>query len=441
MSSKGAKLLGFLVLVLVLAAGGIYFYNAEGQAPRISLEPDVEQVNKETEARIEVADKGSGLSAISIRVVQEGEESVILQRDTRKRPASFQRTVAFGEMGLDEGPFSLQIKAVDSSWSNLFRGNSASLERSFVLDNTPPRVEMKRLRHNLRRGGSGMAVFKADEELERAGVSVGRAFFPGYKQQNGAYLALFSYPYDVRAGEATPLVTVRDRAGNSRELSLRFHVNERRPPESRIRIPQSFLDRKMPQFRDVFPDIQDKLELFLAVNEKLREQNRVKLRELGRDTSARPLWSGKFLRQPDASRQSSFAVKRIYYHQSEKISEATHVGIDLASVARAEVPAANAGQVVYAEWLGIYGQSVVIDHGLGLQSLYGHLSEIGVEKGQKVSKGEIIGRTGATGLAGGDHLHFEMLASGQPVTPVQWWDAQWIKHNIAPKLEKAAKED
>jgi murein DD-endopeptidase MepM/ murein hydrolase activator NlpD len=146
------------------------------------------------------------------------------------------------------------------------------------------------------------------------------------------------------------------------------------------------------------------------------------------------LWSGRFLRQPNASREAQFGTHRKYVYQGEVIDEQTHLGVDLASTARAEVPAANAGRVVFADWLGIYGQVVIIDHGLGLQSLYAHLSQMGVQTGDTVEKGQIIGRTGVTGLAGGDHLHFGMLVSGLPVNPREWWDESWITNNILPKL-------
>jgi murein DD-endopeptidase MepM/ murein hydrolase activator NlpD len=103
------------------------------------------------------------------------------------------------------------------------------------------------------------------------------------------------------------------------------------------------------------------------------------------------------------------------------------------------VPAANDGKVAYADDLGIYGQCVVIDHGLGLQSLYGHLSRIDVKAGDPVHKGQIIGTTGNTGLAGGDHLHFGMVISGEQVNPIEWWDPSWIKNNVTSKLAAAKK--
>jgi murein DD-endopeptidase MepM/ murein hydrolase activator NlpD len=80
---------------------------------------------------------------------------------------------------------------------------------------------------------------------------------------------------------------------------------------------------------------------------------------------------------------------------------------------------------------------VVLDHGLGLMSLYAHLSDIGVKVGQTVQKGEALGRTGETGLAGGDHLHFALLVHGVYTNPIEWWDDHWLKDRIAKPLADA----
>jgi murein DD-endopeptidase MepM/ murein hydrolase activator NlpD len=98
------------------------------------------------------------------------------------------------------------------------------------------------------------------------------------------------------------------------------------------------------------------------------------------------------------------------------------------------VPAANDGRVVWAENLGIYGNCVVVDHGYGLQSIYGHLSEFAVKNGDMVKKGQPLGKSGSTGLAGGDHLHFSMQVDGVQVNPIEWWDEHWIKDRILSKV-------
>ncbi len=435
-AGKG-KVLGILVLVLLVCASGLYFLVADRERPRISLGPDAEYINGETSVEITVRDSASGVAQVRIEAVQGDEETTLLEAAPEASPQKWSGSLPVAETDLEEGSFRLVVSALDSSWGRFFQGRRASAEREYVLDTTPPRITLESFRHNLTRGGSGVAAFRVEEDPEKVGISVGETFFPAYKQENGIYLGLFTHPYEMEAQGSRALVVARDRADNVQEVSLRYSVKDKRFPRKRIRISESFLNRNMPSFQQEFPGIEDKLELFKAVNEKLRDQNRDTIRGIARETTPRPLWRGRFLRQPDSAKQSSFAVKRDYYYKGDKISQSTHQGIDLASVARARVPASNAGKVVHADRLGIYGKAVIIDHGLGLQSLYGHLSEIAVEKGQRVDKGDVLGRTGATGLAGGDHLHFEMMISGVPVTPVEWWDGSWIEKNIGPKAEKA----
>ncbi|MEF8822954.1 MAG: M23 family metallopeptidase [Desulfohalobiaceae bacterium] len=435
-SGKG-KILGILVLILLVCASGLYFLVADREKPSISLGPDAEYMNGEASVEITVRDSASGVAHVRVAALQEDEEKTLLEATPGGSPEKWSESLPVAETDLEEGSFRLVVSALDSSWGRFFQGRQASAEREYVLDTTPPRISLESFRHNLKRGGSGLAAFRVQEEPQQVGISVGDAFFPAYRQENGIYLGLFTHPYEMEAQGAQALVVARDRADNVQEVSLRYSVKDKRFPRKRIRISESFLNRNMPSFQQDFPGIEDKLELFVAVNEKLRDKNRATIRGIGREATPQPLWRGRFLRQPDSARQSSFAVKRDYYYNGDKISQSTHQGIDLASVARARVPASNVGKVVHADRLGIYGKAVIIDHGLGLQSLYGHLSEIVVEKGQRVDKGDVLGRTGATGLAGGDHLHFEMMISGIPVSPVEWWDGSWIEKNIGPKAEKA----
>ena len=122
-----------------------------------------------------------------------------------------------------------------------------------------------------------------------------------------------------------------------------------------------------------------------------------------------------------------------------RIDHLDHVGFDLASVKHYPIEASNNGIIRYATNLGIYGKTVLIDHGCGLFSLYGHLSSISVEQDQEVNKGDIIGLSGSTGLAAGDHLHFGLFLQGIPVNPVEWWDRQWIQEHLWERINAIEK--
>jgi murein DD-endopeptidase MepM/ murein hydrolase activator NlpD len=131
---------------------------------------------------------------------------------------------------------------------------------------------------------------------------------------------------------------------------------------------------------------------------------------------------------------SRFAEQRRYFVDGRRNSEATHYGYDLASTAAAPITATASGRVLYAGDLGIYGGCVLVDHGLGVTSLYGHLSRIDVEAGDSVRRGQQLGLSGATGLAGGDHLHFAILVGGTYVDPLEWWDPEWLRTHIEDRL-------
>ncbi len=178
----------------------------------------------------------------------------------------------------------------------------------------------------------------------------------------------------------------------------------------------------------------DLLADYLTVNGDLRRRNADRLGELVAGSAGEPLWRGTFVALPGAQVMSPFADRRTYLYEGREVDRQVHLGYDLASVRQAEVPAANDGRVVLARYFGIYGNAVVIDHGYGLMSLYGHLSSIAVAEGEAVERGQTIGRTGATGLAGGDHLHFTMLVGGVAVDPKEWWDGRWVESRVAGRI-------
>jgi murein DD-endopeptidase MepM/ murein hydrolase activator NlpD len=166
------------------------------------------------------------------------------------------------------------------------------------------------------------------------------------------------------------------------------------------------------------------------VNSVIRQKNNAEIKAVCQKTAPERLWDGRFLRMERGSPEAGFADHRTYLYQGQEIDRQVHLGIDLASTQHSEVVAANRGRVAFAGYLGLYGNAVIIDHGQGVFSLYGHLSEITVTLDAMLDKGAIIGRTGSTGMAGGDHLHFSMLVNGTFVTPVEWWDAHWLQDNI-----------
>ncbi|MFW5970515.1 MAG: M23 family metallopeptidase [Desulfovermiculus sp.] len=434
------KAAGILICLAVIGVAGLYLWNAEGEKPQLSGLPQQESLSPETPIRLEVHDRKSGLRTVQVKAVQKGKERVVAQKEFSQPVHTWDTEFSLDPGELSDGQVTLEVRASDRSWRNWLKGNTLHHTASYEFDSQPPRISLESFQHNLRQGGSGVVAFRVSEPVRQAGVQIEDYFFPAYAQSEGFYVGFFSFPYSLKPDQGQLLVVATDQAGNKNKAGFHHYINQARFNESSLPITDSFLKNVIVNFQDQFPEEDTLLDVFLKVNQEMRQENRSRLREIGRDTAPSPLWSGRFLRQPNASREAQFGTHRKYVYQGEVIDEQTHLGVDLASTARAEVLAANSGRVVFAGWFGIYGQVVIIDHGLGLQSLYAHLSQMSVQVGDPVEKGQIIGRTGVTGLAGGDHLHFGMLISGLPVNPREWWDENWIANNIRPKFSLIHKD-
>jgi murein DD-endopeptidase MepM/ murein hydrolase activator NlpD len=218
-------------------------------------------------------------------------------------------------------------------------------------------------------------------------------------------------------------------------------VRPRTFADKTLTIDDDFLRRKVPDLlrENQLPVPDDLVQGYLAVNRDLRKTTEERLRQICRDSDPTPHWQGGLLRMPNAAPLSGFADRRTYLHNGQVIDHQTHLGFDLASLKLAAVPAAADGRVAFVGPLGIYGTTVVLDHGLGLFTLYGHLSSTAVTQGASVARGDTVGKTGDTGLAGGDHLHFSVMIHGVHVDPVEWWDAHWITDHVDARLAEFPK--
>lgn len=425
--------LAVALVVLLVAA----FLLSDLTPPLLTMTPDSGEVGATRPLVLELADPGSGLKNLTVVAVQGDIRYPLLSRDYPEGTKQLREELRWEHKELRDGPLELRLSLSDRSVLRFGSGNR--LERTLTLDfdGKPPQLSLLSDRIYLNQGGSGLVAFRVDEPLSRAGVSIGEQFFPAYEQAGGNYLGMFSWPYFLAPGEGTAQLLAVDTAGNERRQNLPILVKAKPLPETSINLSQGFLNAKMPEFQSTFPETTDLLQLYLRVNRELRKTNDAQILELATSSASQPLWQGSFLRQPRAANREPFGARRSYRYEGQQVDEQIHLGVDLASLAQAPVPAANSGVVVLAGDLGIYGQCVVVDHGLGLQSLYGHLSQLGVKTGESVSRGQILGHTGSTGLAGGDHLHFGMMVAGLAVNPVEWWDSSWVGNNIEPRLSEA----
>jgi murein DD-endopeptidase MepM/ murein hydrolase activator NlpD len=167
----------------------------------------------------------------------------------------------------------------------------------------------------------------------------------------------------------------------------------------------------------------------------MRQANNKTLADLRLKTADRFLWHQPFTRQSHSQAEATFADVRSYIYHGKKIDQQVHLGYDLAVTQHVGVEASNDGRVVWAAPLGIYGNCIVVDHGYGLQTIYGHMSRIDVHEGDTVKRSQIMGLSGMTGMAGGDHVHFAMQLDGVQIDPKEWWDAHWIQDHVVRRVD------
>jgi len=424
----------FATIVFVIVAGAALFYFFGTPAPKVSLNPDTGPIAIRKDITLKLDAQRGVLKKLVVSTVQSEKTVNILVKNYPAGNHQASETFNLLQSGLKEGAFTLQINATSSA--RRFGANRTTTQvYSFTFENKPPDVAVLSIAHNITQGGAGLVVYTVSKEVEKTGVLVGDQFYPGYRQNGNNFACLFPFPYDMAPAKFIPRVTAIDKAGNERQMGINYHLTAKTFSTDQINLNETFLGKIAAEFKDKFPQTATPLETFLKANRDQRHQDRKLISDYGRQTSPAPLWQGPFLRMPNAAPLGGFAQARTYTYQGKEVDRQTHLGFDLASLAHANAQAANRGKVVFAGDFGIYGQCVIIDHGLGLQTIYGHLSRINVKAGDNVERGQTIGATGATGMAGGDHLHFEVTVSGQSVNPIEWWDAHWIKNNVADKLE------
>ncbi len=442
-------LIGFLSLLIILPVIWLLILRLEGGAPSIEIEPQPLFIGMSQTFEIKVSDEETGVRKVWVGLLKEGKESVLIEKRLPSKDIlsggavskkSFPIVIEPGKMGIKDGKAMLRMVVRDYSWRNRFSGNKTYKELEIVVDTKPPAVDILTKQHNMSQGGSGLAIYRISEKNTRSGVVVGENFFPGHSGHfENEYILMAFFALDHKQSKGTEIyVKAIDQAGNSTRAGFFHYIQKRKFKKDSIQISDRFLNWKMPEF-DVESDYSpnsSKVEKFLKVNREIRKANITQLTALAENTDNVLYWEEAFQRLPKSATKAGFADHRIYTYNGRVIDEQNHMGIDLASVAHSPIPAANKGKIIFAGPIGIFGKTVVIDHGFGILSMYSHLSRINIQNGQVVNKKEIIGHTGNTGLAGGDHLHFGMFIHKTFVNPLEWWDGTWIKNNITTKINE-----
>jgi murein DD-endopeptidase MepM/ murein hydrolase activator NlpD len=433
------------LLILVVAGGYWLLPRFEWHKPQIKISPDTDIVGLGALV-IDATDRGSGLKAFTATLQSAGTDFPLIseQYDLPVMQKSFTVTLSSKLAGLKEGPAVLRLSARDRSLWSFFRGNETSVQRNITVDITPPTIELIADDRYVNFGGVGLIAYKPSADTASTGVKIGSYFFPGYKGQvkdhPDHWVAFFAHPYNVAEDQRAVLVAA-DKAGNTREMRLVYELKNVKYKKSTLPISDEFIAAKVaPLLSDVGARQGTPKEIFIKVNHDLRKENDEKIRSITMKTTPSILWQDAFSQLSNSKVEANFADARTYTYKDAVIDNAYHLGYDLSVTKHYAAEAANSGVVAFVGDLGIYGNTVMIDHGLGLFTLYSHLSSMDVKAGEKVKQRQAIGKTGETGLAAGDHLHFGVYLHGVPILPVEWWDQKWIRDNIQPKLEARSSE-
>ena len=461
-----------LVLALLVLFGAMFWEAGRAAPPQITIQQPTRIVGQTGSVDVIVEAPGGRLTSLTMSLEQngrtiplfslEGQQSATVTQIDRdhirvSRPVGGQSVPE-----LRQGAARVTVAASRQSFLNL-RTLSSSAARDFQVRLEPPRIAIVSTHHYVNHGGSEMVVYRATPPDVASGVRVGDIEYPGFPirgvrlepdttaaEDRGAgpagvelKVAFFALLHDQDLN--TRIVAfARDEADNQATASFIDNVFEKPFKRSRLEVDDSYMKRVVPEIIQHSPELRmevpagDMLPAFLRLNGELRRINADAIASFTKRTSPTKLWTDPFVPLGNAKVEASFADHRTYFYKGKEVDQQVHLGFDLAVTEHVPVVAANDGTVLNASWIGIYGNCVIVDHGMGVQSLYGHLMSFDVKVGDHVLRGQTIGRSDSTGLAGGDHLHFTMLVGGRMVNPVEWWDPHWVRDRVERKLREAS---
>ena len=451
-----------LVLAAALVAGGAFLYAGQLPGPDIQIVKPEKFVGQTTTVEVTIsAPEAQWAGDFQVAFEQNGKQTPLVSFAQPANaeikpdgPGKVRITRSFGRdvvSDLKTGPARIVVTAQRPVLFGL-RKTSSTASKDVQVRLERPQIAVLSTKHYVNLGGSEMVVYRATPADVESGVQVGDLKYPGYPASGAKIegvnitdpavkIAFFALRYDQDVN--TPMYAfARDEAGNTARADFDRLTFTKPFKKSRIELDDKFIERVVPAILDTTTEVNPQgttLEKFVAINSELRRKNAEKIASFAKDSAPEILWGGTaFHPFTNSAVESAFADQRTYIYKGKDVDRQTHLGFDLARVVNTPIVAGNRGKVVFAGPLGIYGNTVILDHGMGVQSLYAHLSSIGTQVGQMVEKEQELGRSGMTGMAGGDHLHFTLLVNGQMVNPVEWWDSHWIQDRILRKLKEAS---
>jgi len=445
---KKSPFIGVLITVLIVA-GALYVYFSstfERNEPTVSLANN-SYWNLKKPLKITI-DDDSGIKMYKVTLKSASNETNLQYEQflDPKKSLNIEVKPPRGTYSMKDKSIDIIIEAQDSSKWNLLQGNSVKKVFKLTIDKRKPQVNIVSNSYKISRGGSALVIFKAsDENMQDIYIQANnkKRFKPQPFYKEGYYISLIAWPVIDSSFKAT--VIAKDLAGNISKSYIPFYLKEKNYKISNIKLSDGFLKGKIAELADEFEETQgitEPLEQFKIINEDVRAKNEKLIHDITSkvpDAQIDTFKINKMYPLKNAQVVAAFGDHRKYSYKGSKVSESYHLGLDLASNAMADIKPQNGGDVVYSDYNGLYGNMPIIHHGLGLYTLYGHCSSVQVANGDSTNKNVTIAKTGKSGYAMGDHLHFGVLVQGIEVRPQEWMDAEWMKLNIYNVIDSAKK--
>jgi murein DD-endopeptidase MepM/ murein hydrolase activator NlpD len=427
------KFLVFAIAVLVLFPIALFF--GLSATPVLDLPSTVATIGQATPVAVRVHDR-HGVRKLAAFIEQNGARYPVSESAQPSRVSDSTWNFTAGSKNtpqLQDGKATLIVEATSN---DLFR-QTARVEHPVTVVTRPPSVSVDSDEHYLYLGMAELATFNVSGNWTAAGIRVGDETFRAWPMPNGkpGFFSLFAFAWNMPSG-TIPVVYASNGAGNDVTSPIEFQFPKNEQPKYSVRdlqLTDQFIQKVV---NELDPNgTGDPVQRFVKINSEMRRENNKTLADLRFKTIDKFLWSQPFARQSHTQAEAHFADVRNYIYHGNKIDQEVHLGYDLAGTQHMGVEASNDGRVVYAAPLGIYGNCIVVDHGYGLQTIYGHLSRIDAHVGDMVKRGQVMGLSGQTGMAGGDHIHFGMQLDGVQIDPKEWWYGHWIQDHIARRVD------
>lgn len=449
--SSSLKNILIILILVIITAGVVFLYISpkfEKNPPEVSFKGN-NYWNLKEDLSISLSDK-SGIKSYKAYYINDKEKKVLVENKVNQKQTEVVFTIPTFELPSAVNKIEILIEATDNSLWHFFQGNKGFTKLQLNIDRKKPKARVLTNSYNIKRGGSAVVVVEVkDENLEEKYISFNEKYkfelIPFIKE--GFYAAIIAWPIDIKFDDFQRVNLVAlDKANNKTVIKVPLYIKDLKIKTDRLSISDNFINKvSIPVLRMSDMTIPDSaVEIFIKQNNILRDKNVNIIKEQSIKSMSRQLINKydfkAFKRLKNSKTFAGFAERREYYYEGDLIDRAWHLGMDWASIKHANIKVFNKGKVIYNDFLGIYGNTIIIDHKLGLQTLYAHTSKFKVQAGDMVKPNQKIALTGSTGAVFGDHLHFGVLVQGIEVNPIEWMDKSWIKTRITNILDQAKQE-